>query len=97
MARQKLLTTTSPDSFTLTIMAHATPGTKKLPSPIVGDGWDGGAAPAPALSTGPFTTGILPSALRAHLRRFEIRSRRICPASGRGENAGVMNGDHAFR
>jgi hypothetical protein len=26
----------------------------------------------------PFTPGILPSALRASLRRFEIRSRRIC-------------------
>lgn len=30
----------------------------------------------------------LPSALRARLRRFEIRSRRICPASGRGLGRG---------
>jgi len=31
------------------------------------------------------TPGILPSALRARLRRFEIRSQRICPRKrGRG-------------
>ena len=45
-------------------MAHTTPGITKLPPPLVGEGWGGGAAPAPALPPGPFTPGIyLPYAL----------------------------------
>jgi len=62
--------------------AHCAPNP---PSQPVGEG--GGVGLPPALTPGPFTPGILPFALRARLRRFEIRSRRICPASGRGEKA----------
>ena len=43
------------------------------------EGWGGGAALGTALTPAPVTPGILPSALRARLRRFEIRSRQICP------------------
>ena len=60
---------------------------EKLPPLLVGEGWGGGAALAPALIPDPVTPGILPSALRARLRRFEIRSRRICPQAGEGREA----------
>jgi len=64
-------------TFTLTPMALCHPQTMKAPSPACGGGLGWGRSVGPALTPGPVTPGILPSALRGRLRRFEIRSRHI--------------------
>jgi len=57
----------------------------------VAEGWGGGAALGPALTPAPVTPGILPSALRARLRRFEIRSRQICPQAAQTRHPSCGN------